>query len=74
MTRTTHTLAPHLRDLEAESIHIFREVAAEAEKPVLLYSIGKDSVVLLHIAMKASFQRSHPSRYCMSTQHGNSGR
>ena len=60
MTRTTRTLAPHLRDLEAESIHIFREVAAETKKPVLLYSIGKDSVVLLHIAMKAFFPAKPP--------------
>ncbi|MFN3398778.1 MAG: sulfate adenylyltransferase subunit CysD [Ferrovibrio sp.] len=43
----------HLRTLEAESIHIFREVAAEFRKPVLLYSIGKDSSVLLHLLMKA---------------------
>jgi sulfate adenylyltransferase subunit 2 len=42
-----------LRQLEAQSIHIFREVVAEFEKPVLLYSIGKDSSVLLHLAMKA---------------------
>lgn len=48
----------HLQRLEAESIHIFREVAAECEKPVMLYSIGKDSAVLLHLAMKAF----HPSR------------
>jgi sulfate adenylyltransferase subunit 2 len=43
----------HLEQLEAESIHIFREVAAGCERPVLLYSIGKDSSVLLHLAMKA---------------------
>ena len=43
----------HLRQLEAESIHIFREVAAEFERPVLLYSIGKDSGVLLRLALKA---------------------
>ena len=43
----------HLRQLEAESIHIFREAAAEFENPVLLYSIGKDSSVLLHLALKA---------------------
>jgi len=43
----------HLRQLEAESIHIFREVAAEFDKPVLLYSIGKDSSVLLRLAQKA---------------------
>ena len=48
----------HLRELEAESIHIFREVAASFEKPVLLYSIGKDSAVLLHLAMKAF----HPAK------------
>ena len=43
----------HLQALEAESIHIMREVAAECEKPVMLYSIGKDSSVMLHIALKA---------------------
>lgn len=43
----------HLQQLEAESIHIFREVAAEFKKPVMLYSIGKDSSVLLHLARKA---------------------
>ena len=43
----------HLRQLEAESIHIFREVAAEFENPVMMYSIGKDSSVLLRLAMKA---------------------
>src|ERR1700722_5124635 len=43
----------YLQRLEAESIHIFREVAAECEKPVMLYSIGKDSSVLLHLALKA---------------------
>ena len=51
----TRPLPPHLRALEAESIHIFREVVAECERPVLLYSIGKDSSVLLHLAMKAFF-------------------
>lgn len=45
----------HLEQLEAESIEIFREVAAEAERPVLLYSIGKDSAVMLHLAKKAFF-------------------
>ncbi|GAB3032109.1 sulfate adenylyltransferase subunit CysD [Bowmanella dokdonensis] len=43
----------HLKQLEAESIHIFREVAAEFDNPVMLYSIGKDSSVLLHLARKA---------------------
>jgi sulfate adenylyltransferase subunit 2 len=51
------TLSPvrltHLQRLEAEAIHIFREVVAEAERPVMLYSIGKDSTVMLHLAMKA---------------------
>ena len=43
----------HLKRLEAESIHIIREVMAEAKNPVMLYSIGKDSAVMLHLAMKA---------------------
>jgi sulfate adenylyltransferase subunit 2 len=43
----------HLQRLEAESIHIFREVVAECERPALLYSIGKDSSVMLHLALKA---------------------
>ncbi len=45
----------HLQRLEAESIHIMREVVAEAENPVMLYSIGKDSAVMLHLARKAFF-------------------
>src|SRR5579885_243213 len=45
----------HLEQLEAESIEIFREVVAEAERPVLLYSIGKDSAVMLHLARKAFY-------------------
>jgi sulfate adenylyltransferase subunit 2 len=45
----------HLEELEAESIHIIREAVAESENPVLLYSIGKDSSVLLHLAMKAFY-------------------
>jgi sulfate adenylyltransferase subunit 2 len=49
----TRALSPHLAALEAESIHIMREVAAEFERPVMLYSIGKDSTVMLHLAMKA---------------------
>ena len=43
----------HLQRLEAEAIHILREVAAEADKPVMLYSVGKDSAVMLHLAVKA---------------------
>ncbi|MFC0282921.1 sulfate adenylyltransferase subunit CysD [Camelimonas abortus] len=52
-----HKLTPHLARLEAESIHIIREVAAEFANPVMLYSIGKDSAVMLHLARKAF----HPS-------------
>lgn len=46
-------LPPHLAALEAEYIQIMREVAAEFDNPVILYSIGKDSTVMLHLAMKA---------------------
>ena len=49
-----------LKRLEAESIHIFREVVAEARKPVLLYSIGKDSSVLVHLALKAFYPAKPP--------------
>ena len=45
----------HLDELEAEAIYIIREVAAECEKPVMLYSIGKDSSVMLHLALKAFY-------------------
>ena len=45
----------HLKQLEAESIHIIREVAAEFDNPVMLYSIGKDSAVMLHLARKAFY-------------------
>ena len=45
----------HLQRLEAESIHIMREVVAETDNPVMLYSIGKDSAVMLHLARKAFF-------------------
>ena len=50
----------HLNRLEAESIHILREVVAESERPVMLYSIGKDSSVLLHLAMKAFYPARPP--------------
>lgn len=53
-------LSPHLRQLEAEAIFIFRELIAECERPVLLYSIGKDSSVLLHLAMKAFYPSKPP--------------
>jgi len=50
----------HLERLEAESIHIFREVVSEAEKPVMLYSVGKDSAVMLHLARKAFYPSPPP--------------
>ena len=50
----------HLQRLEAESIHIMREVAAEAERPVMLYSVGKDSAVMLHLARKAFYPSPPP--------------
>ncbi|WP_036536646.1 sulfate adenylyltransferase subunit CysD [Oceanobacter kriegii] len=50
----------HLKQLEAESIHIIREVAAEFDNPVMLYSIGKDSAVMLHLARKAFFPGKPP--------------
>jgi sulfate adenylyltransferase subunit 2 len=59
----------HLRTLEAESIHIIREVAAEFERPVLLFSGGKDSVVMLHLAIKAFF----PARLPFPIMHVDTG-
>jgi sulfate adenylyltransferase subunit 2 len=54
MTATGHPASlTHLQRLEAEAIHILREVVAEADKPVMLYSVGKDSAVMLHLAVKA---------------------
>jgi sulfate adenylyltransferase subunit 2 len=50
----------HLERLEAESIHIMREVVAEADKPVMLYSVGKDSAVMLHLARKAFYPAPPP--------------
>ncbi|WP_439373253.1 sulfate adenylyltransferase subunit CysD [Bradyrhizobium sp. DASA03120] len=55
-----HTLPRHLRRLEAESIEIMREVVAAFKKPVMLYSIGKDSSVMLHLAMKAFYPAKLP--------------
>jgi len=57
MNRSAQT---HLRQLEAESIHIIREVVAEFENPVMLYSIGKDSSVMLHLARKAFYPAAPP--------------
>ena len=56
---TTYNLT-HLKQLEAESIHIIREVAAEFDNPVMLYSIGKDSAVMLHLALKAFYPGKPP--------------
>lgn len=50
----------HLQSLESESIHIFREAVAESERPVMLYSVGKDSSVMLHLAMKAFYPSKLP--------------
>jgi sulfate adenylyltransferase subunit 2 len=65
---STHVLS-QLRALEAESIHIFREVAAEMERPCLLFSGGKDSIVMLHIARKAF----HPARIPFPVMHVDTG-
>ena len=58
-THDLHNLT-HLRQLEAESIHIIREVAAEFENPVMLYSIGKDSAVMVRLAEKAFYPAKPP--------------
>src|SRR4028118_1827493 len=57
----------HLKQLEAESIHIMREVAAEFQNPVMLYSVGKDSAVMLRLAQKAF----HPGRLPFPLMHVN---
>jgi sulfate adenylyltransferase subunit 2 len=57
---TDTKILTHLQRLEAEAIHIMREVVAEAEKPVLLYSVGKDSAVMLHLARKAFYPSPPP--------------
>ena len=59
MASAVRTLT-HLQRLEAESIHILREVVAEAERPVMLYSVGKDSAVMLHLARKAFYPSPPP--------------
>lgn len=59
-TVTRHALSVHLKRLEAESIGIIREVAAEFRNPVMLYSIGKDSGVMLHLALKAFYPSKPP--------------
>ncbi|HEX7907701.1 MAG TPA: sulfate adenylyltransferase subunit CysD [Paraburkholderia sp.] len=59
-TTRRHTMLTHLERLEAESIHIMREVVAECDNPVMLYSIGKDSSVMLHLALKAFYPAKPP--------------
>jgi sulfate adenylyltransferase subunit 2 len=68
MTRNHYELS-HLETLEAESIHIFREVAAELERPVLLFSGGKDSIILLRLAEKAF----RPGRFPFGIMHVDTG-
>lgn len=58
--RASRTATPHLRRLEAESMHIIREAVAEAENPAMLYSLGKDSSVMLHLARKAFYPAPPP--------------
>src|SRR5215213_7924770 len=58
--RMSGYLLTHLRQLEAESIHIIREVVAEFENPVMLYSIGKDSSVMVQLALKAFYPAKPP--------------
>ncbi|MCR5178863.1 MAG: sulfate adenylyltransferase subunit CysD [Lachnospiraceae bacterium] len=60
MTENSELINSHLDALEAEAIYIMREVAAECEKPVMLYSIGKDSSVMLHLALKAFYPEKPP--------------
>ena len=57
---STNYQLTHLKQLEAESIHIIREVAAEFSNPVMLYSIGKDSSVMVHLALKAFYPAKPP--------------
>ena len=64
----------HLKELEAESIHIIREVAAEFENPVMLYSIGKDSSVMVRLAERRSPPERCPFRLCTLIPNGSSAR
>ena len=73
-TQTKEPLPAHLKRLEAESIEIIRDVAAEFRNPVMLYSIGKDSSVMLHLAIKAFYPVGCRFRCCTSTRPGSSVR
>ena len=64
----------HLQALEAESVYIIREVVAQFRNPVLLYSIGKDSSVLVHLARKAFYPDRFPSRFFTSIRDTSSPR
>jgi sulfate adenylyltransferase subunit 2 len=66
---TTRLQRSHLDELEAEAVHIMREVAAELERPVLLFSGGKDSIVLLRLAEKAF----RPGRFPFPLMHVDTG-
>ena len=70
--RSRTLLTAHLARLEAESIYILREAAAEFVRPTILYSIGKDSSVLLHLAIKAFARAGCRFRCCTSTRRGSS--
>ena len=68
-------LSPHLRRLESEAIHIMREVVAEFRKPVMLYSIGKDSTAMLHVAQEGLLPPPcRPSRCSTSIRPGSFAR
>ena len=69
-----HRLSTYLRQLEAESIEIMREVVAEFHHPVMLYSIGKDSSVMVHLAMKAFYPAKPPFPLPMSIPPGSFAR
>ena len=62
----------HLKQIEAQSIHIMREVVSEFRNPAMLYSVGKDSSVMLHILQKAFYPAPPPLPLVLSIQHGNS--
>ena len=63
----------HLQRLEAESVHIMREVVAEAERPVMLYSLGKDSSVMLELARRGFYPAKPPFPLLHGTRCGSSG-
>lgn len=58
----------HLKELESESIYVLREVAAQFERPVILFSGGKDSIVIVHLAYKAFYPAKIPFPCCISTR------